>query len=91
MPRPVPVAANTIFEKFRTLAICNDAVLYEDSLLQIGVKSSFFGAEGQMDLFVGNKSNGSLANFRLTHSVPEPNALLLSAGRVRFLFFRSIA
>jgi len=67
-------------ERFRRLCLLNDAVLYEDDMLQIGVKSEFVGREGQLAVFYGNKGNAALQAFTAQYFVREENALRLTAS-----------
>ena len=54
-------------EKWSTRFITNnDGVLYEDGLLQVGVKSSFKGALGQVALYFGNRSPSTLDGFNVS-------------------------
>mmetsp|Transcript_109190 Transcript_109190/g.216802 ORF Transcript_109190/g.216802 Transcript_109190/m.216802 type:complete len:677 (-) Transcript_109190:151-2181(-) len=67
-------------ERFRRLCLLNDAVLYEDDMLQIGVKSEFVANEGQLAVFYGNKGNAALQAFTVQYFVREENALKLTAS-----------
>lgn len=48
---------------FKKLCLLNQGVLYEDEVLQIGVKSEYQKGFGQLALFFGNKSFDTLNSF----------------------------
>jgi len=75
-----PVEPEINAERFRRLCLLNDAVLYEDDMLQIGVKSEFHACEGQLAVFYGNKGNAALQAFTAQYFVREENALRLTAS-----------
>lgn len=60
-----PLEAETNADRFRHLCLCNDAVLYEDDMLQVGVKTEYRGLEGQIALYYGNKSSAALQAFNV--------------------------
>jgi len=76
----MPMDAETNTDRFRRLCLVNDAILYEDELLQIGVKAEYAGMEGQMAVFFGNKGGASLHAFTVQYFVKEEKALRLSAS-----------
>lgn len=71
---------DTNSERFRRLCLMNDAVLYEDELLQIGVKAEYSGLEGQIAVFYGNKGHAALQTFMAQYFVREENALKVVAS-----------
>lgn len=71
---------DTNSDRFRRLCLLNDAVLYEDELLQVGLKAEYNGAEGQLAVFFGNKGNSSLQSFTAQYFVREEHALRLTAS-----------
>mmetsp|Transcript_25751 Transcript_25751/g.58497 ORF Transcript_25751/g.58497 Transcript_25751/m.58497 type:complete len:320 (-) Transcript_25751:70-1029(-) len=77
---PPPVESDTNADRFRRLCLLNDAVLYEDELLQIGVKAEYAGREGQFAVFFGNKGSAALQAFTVQYFVREEHALKLSAS-----------
>eukprot|EP00932_Pfiesteria_piscicida_P017268 SRR837773.4155.p1 GENE.SRR837773.4155~~SRR837773.4155.p1 ORF type:complete len:335 (-),score=88.53 SRR837773.4155:15-899(-) len=77
---PMPLDAETNADRFRRLCLVNDAVLYEDELLQIGVKAEYVGREGQMAVYFGNKGGAPLHAFTVQYFVKEEKALRLSAS-----------
>ncbi|CAK0875819.1 unnamed protein product [Prorocentrum cordatum] len=78
----LPQIAGTNAERLRRLCIVNDAVLYEDDVLQIGVKAQYAGEEGQVDVYFGNKSREALQAFAVYYHVPEERVLRLRAEQV---------
>lgn len=79
---PPPLDAETNADRFRRLCQVNDAVLYEDELLQVGVKAEYSGKEGQLAVFFGNKVGAGLHAFTVQYFVKEEGALRLSASPV---------
>lgn len=77
---PPPHEADTNADRFRRLCLLNDAVLYEDELLQIGVKAEYVGREGQFAVFFGNKGSAALQAFTVQYFVREEQALKVSAS-----------
>ncbi|OLP86369.1 AP-2 complex subunit alpha-2 [Symbiodinium microadriaticum] len=71
---------DTNAERFRRLCLLNDAVLYEDDLLQVGIKAEYTGLEGQIAVFFGNKGHASLHTFTAQYFVREEQALRLVAA-----------
>ncbi|KAJ4460625.1 putative AP-2 complex subunit alpha-1 [Paratrimastix pyriformis] len=51
---------------FRRLVVANEGVLYEDNIVQVGLKSEFRFAEGRMMLFYGNKATSPITGFSAT-------------------------
>lgn len=66
--------------RFRRLCLLNDAVLYEDDLLQVGIKMEFSGRDGQAAVYLGNKGSAALQAFTVQYYVKEDRALRLSAS-----------
>jgi len=77
---PPQLECETNADRFRRLCLLNDAVLYEDELLQIGVKMEFIGREGQVAVYFGNKGNAPLQAFTVQYFVREDQALRLTAS-----------
>eukprot|EP00930_Biecheleria_cincta_P093543 TRINITY_DN8396_c0_g1_i2.p1 TRINITY_DN8396_c0_g1~~TRINITY_DN8396_c0_g1_i2.p1 ORF type:complete len:676 (+),score=128.08 TRINITY_DN8396_c0_g1_i2:46-2028(+) len=76
---PMP-EGDTNSDRFRRLCSVNDAVLYEDELLQVGVKAEYSGRDGQLAVFFGNKGHSSLQSFTAQYFVREEHALRLTAS-----------
>eukprot|EP00931_Biecheleriopsis_adriatica_P120981 TRINITY_DN9606_c0_g1_i1.p1 TRINITY_DN9606_c0_g1~~TRINITY_DN9606_c0_g1_i1.p1 ORF type:complete len:658 (+),score=170.70 TRINITY_DN9606_c0_g1_i1:63-2036(+) len=77
---PPPAEGDTNADRFRRLCLLNDAVLYEDELLQVGLKAEYSGREGQLAVFFGNKGNSPLQAFTVQYFVREEQALRLVAS-----------
>lgn len=77
---PMPLDAETNADRFRRLCLLNDAILYEDELLQIGLKAEYAGKEGQLAVFFGNKGSAALQAFTVQYFVKEEQALRMSAS-----------
>ncbi|TMW61221.1 hypothetical protein Poli38472_013684 [Pythium oligandrum] len=54
----------------KNLLLNPQGVLFENDIIQIGVKHEYRGSQGRIGLFIGNKTNDTLSNFRLQI---EPN------------------
>lgn len=80
IPPSMPLDAETNTDRFRRLCLINDAVLYEDELLQVGLKAEYNGMEGQLAVFFGNKGKAALHAFTVQYFVKEEQALRLSAS-----------
>lgn len=76
----MPLDAETNTDRFKQLCLVNDAVLYEDELLQVGIKAEYTGREGHLAVFFGNKGHAALHAFTAQYFVKEENALRLSAS-----------
>ena len=51
--------------KFNQLCVVNDGVLFEDEIIQIGIKAKFSGlGEGVLGVYYGNKTSGTLQNLK---------------------------
>ncbi|ORY35736.1 adaptin N terminal region-domain-containing protein [Naematelia encephala] len=60
----VPLTVHPNIEKWlERLSYHNEGVLYEDSIIQIGVKAEYHGHLGRIALFFGNKSPSSIIDF----------------------------
>ena len=58
--------------------ICkNNGVLFENDLLQIGVKSEYRSYLGRLGLFFGNKTSYQFTGFSSTVTEPNANDILL--------------
>eukprot|EP00933_Yihiella_yeosuensis_P004722 TRINITY_DN109125_c0_g1_i1.p1 TRINITY_DN109125_c0_g1~~TRINITY_DN109125_c0_g1_i1.p1 ORF type:complete len:376 (-),score=50.91 TRINITY_DN109125_c0_g1_i1:98-1141(-) len=68
---------DTNSDRFRKLCLLNDAILYEDELIQIGLKAEYTGLDGQLAVFFGNKGNAPLESFTVQYFVREEHAMRL--------------
>jgi hypothetical protein len=71
VPALPPLEAETNADRFRHLCLTGDAVLYEDDMLQIGLKTEYRGLEGQIAVYFGNKSSAALQAFQVDYNVPD--------------------
>lgn len=78
-----PAEAETNADRFRRLCLLNDAVLYEDDLIQIGVKAEYSGRDGHVGVYFGNKGNGPLQAFTVQYyTVHQDQQLQLTASPI---------
>merc|ERR1719281_873796 len=68
VPALPPLEAKTNADRFRHLCLTNDAVLYEDDMLQVGLKTEYRGLEGQLAVYFGNKGSAALQAFQVHYS-----------------------
>lgn len=79
---PGPPEEETNADRYRHLCLVDDAVLFEDDILQVGVKGEHRGSDAQLSLFFGNKSNASLQSFHVQYFVREEYALRLDVSQL---------
>lgn len=82
LPGPPYMEAETNADRFRHLLLVNDAVLYEDDVMQIGVKAEYQGCEGQLAVYFGNKGTAPLQAFTVQYFVKDEQALRITASQV---------
>ena len=64
-PATVPTSS-----KYLQLCVTNDGVLYEDEIIQVGIKAKFTGlGEGVLGVYYGNKTSGTIQNFQTKYSL----------------------
>eukprot|EP00392_Amoebophrya_sp_AT5.2_P012625 g12732.t1 len=74
---------NTTMGSLRAQPVGDDAILYEDELIQIGIKSRFRELDGEFAVFFGNKSAKlHFHNFATEYTVKEDTLLRLSMSTV---------
>jgi AP-2 complex subunit alpha len=56
---------------FSNLCTSPSGVLFENSLLQVGVKHEYIGAQGRISVFFGNLNSTPLRNFRVKVDQPD--------------------
>ncbi|KAK2712256.1 AP-2 complex subunit alpha-like isoform X1 [Artemia franciscana] len=61
-PTP-PISTADTTDNYKKFLFKNNGVLFENDLVQIGVKSEFRQSLGRMGLYIGNKTNQALSNF----------------------------
>lgn len=54
-----------VLQWFTRLSANKEGVLFEDSVVQIGLKTQYQGTKGRVQLFVGNKSSNRLSDFTM--------------------------
>ena len=64
------------------LAYNSEGVLFEDSQLQIGLKSEFHGHLGRLALYFGNKISASFTSFTVTVQSQEPEAISVTLPKM---------
>ena len=67
---------------FEKLLYSAEGVLYEDVQIQVGIKSRYQGALGQVAVYVGNKMSAPLTSFTTTLHAEEPHALTASFVKI---------
>lgn len=84
VPSLPPLEAETNADRFRHLCLTNDAVLYEDDMLQVGLKTEYRGLEGQVAVYYGNKGSAALQAFQVHYSggSVEEGSLRLTSSAV---------
>eukprot|EP00914_Ancora_sagittata_P008772 GHVO01017004.1.p1 GENE.GHVO01017004.1~~GHVO01017004.1.p1 ORF type:complete len:826 (-),score=190.92 GHVO01017004.1:227-2704(-) len=65
-------------DKFRDLILINDAVLYEDDTLQIGIKASYTNLTGMIEIYFGNLRHFQLDGFTVSYTIDDSDALGLN-------------
>jgi len=73
-----PPAAESNQDRFRHLCLVNDAILYEDDVIQIGVKASYKDLAGEVFLFLGNKHVSGLQSFQIDLYGKDSTALKIT-------------
>jgi AP-2 complex subunit alpha len=56
-----------LVEWSKNIMISNSGVLFENDLIQIGVKQEFRGSQGRINLFYGNKGSDNYNNFKVSY------------------------
>lgn len=77
-----PLAGPNIDRWYEKLSYTSEGVLYEDSQIQIGVKSRFQGYIGQYAIYIGNKVSSPLTSFTSTLQVSDTDALSASFSKI---------
>ncbi|PWN35398.1 Adaptor protein complex AP-2 alpha subunit [Meira miltonrushii] len=72
---PAPIFTPNTTRSYHRLCFSTDGVLYEDSQLQIGVKSEYHNNMGRIALYFGNKISVGFTSFTVTVRSQEPEAL----------------
>ncbi|KZT44370.1 Adaptor protein complex AP-2 alpha subunit [Sistotremastrum suecicum HHB10207 ss-3] len=67
---------------YQNLISTNEGVLYEDSQLQIGIKSEYHGHLGRLAIYFGNKTSTPLTSFTAIVSVADSEALSVTFAKI---------
>lgn len=67
---------------YRRLCYTSEGVLFEDSQLQIGVKSEYHGHLGRVALYLGNKITVGFTSLTVTVEPREPDALSVTLPKI---------
>ena len=63
--------------------LCNEGVLYENPVLQVGVKSEFHANLGRLTVYYGNRGDTPMTNVACRSYVPDkPSALKVDTQRI---------
>ena len=75
MPVSSSVGSTLTSSKFLQLCCSNDGVLFEDEIIQIGIKAKYTGlGEGVLGVYYGNKTSGILQNVQTKYSFDSSSA-----------------
>ncbi|CBZ53688.1 conserved hypothetical protein [Neospora caninum Liverpool] len=69
-----------VSDNLRRLLLVDDALLFEDDTIQIGIKSAYTGLTGRVSIYYGNKTSGLLQNFATSFLNPQAESLLLQTS-----------
>jgi AP-2 complex subunit alpha len=79
---PMPASGPNVDRWFEKLTYSTDGVLYEDGLLQIGIKSRFQGHLGQLAVYMGNKISAPMTSVTTTIHSGDPTALSVTLAKM---------
>ena len=63
---------------YRRLLFADEGVLYQDTQLQVGLRSEYRGSMGCLILYFTNRTSSTLGSFTTTFDTPAPDVLSLS-------------
>ncbi|PFH31067.1 adaptin c-terminal domain-containing protein [Besnoitia besnoiti] len=75
-----------VSDNLRRLLLVDDALLFEDETIQIGIKSTYQGLAGQVSIYYGNKMSGLLQNVTISFLNPQSESLVLHASPLPAFF-----
>lgn len=81
---PAPNFTPGTTRAFHRLCFTSDGVLYEDSQLQIGLKSEYHGHMGRVALYFGNKISVGFSSFTMQVQSQEPEKLVTKFPKMPF-------
>ncbi|CAO1624986.1 unnamed protein product [Parajaminaea phylloscopi] len=67
---------------FHRISFATEGVLYEDSQLQVGIKSEYHGHQGRLALYLGNKISANFESLTISVRSSEPDALAVSLSKM---------
>lgn len=67
---------------FHRICFANEGVLYEDSQLQIGIKSEYHGHQGRIAMYLGNKISVGFESLTISVRSAEPEALGVTMAKI---------
>jgi len=67
---------------FEKLTYASEGVLFEDSQIQVGIKSRYQSHIGQLAVYLGNKVDAPLTSFTTTLHVSDTSALSVSFAKI---------
>ena len=79
---PRPAVGPNIDKWYEKLMLGAEGVLYEDTQIQVGIKSRYQGHMGQVAVYLGNKVTAPLTSFTATVHVPDPEALSVTFSKI---------
>jgi hypothetical protein len=80
---PPPIEPENNIDRFKRLCLINDAVLYEDEILQVGIRAEYSGWHAQLAVYFGNKSSSSLQALTVQYyESSQGHALRLTASPI---------
>ncbi|GAM27766.1 hypothetical protein SAMD00019534_109420 [Acytostelium subglobosum LB1] len=79
---PIDPLQIKIANAFNRLCLNAEGVLYEDSMIQIGLKSEYNGAQGRIVLYYGNNSSFPLSGFNTVIESASTSALQVQAQSI---------
>ena len=77
--KPLSAGADKFFQR---LCFAPEGVLYEDSQIQIGLKTEYHGHQGRLALYFGNKIAVSFSSFTVTVRSPDPANLSVTLPNI---------
>ncbi|CAO1615226.1 unnamed protein product [Jaminaea pallidilutea] len=69
-------------KQFHKICYTNEGVLFEDSQLQIGIKSEYHGNQGRIALYLGNKISANFSSLTIQIKSQEPENLTVSMPKM---------
>lgn len=77
--KPLSAGADKFFQR---LCFAPEGVLYEDSQIQIGLKTEYHGHQGRLALYFGNKIAVNFSSFSVSVRSPDPASLSVTVPKI---------